>query len=112
MDNLEVIDIARGAQIISGTKSQAREILKLLVDDLPNKLAAMALEIENNNVTKLRDIVHHLRGGCAYCCVPRLQLALERFSFALSEDSQDCINDSYKIVRHEIDAVIIEYKKL
>ncbi|MFT6835812.1 MAG: two-component system sensor histidine kinase BarA [Francisellaceae bacterium] len=67
------IDLPLGIKLANGSEDMAREMLQLLMDDLPDVMNRLSTTYEGDDLDSLQSEVHKLHGGCCYCGVPILK---------------------------------------
>lgn len=72
-DDLATVDIALSLQLANFKPALARDMLKMLLENLPAELADINRAFRNNDFLHLEERVHRLYGSSCYCGVPRLK---------------------------------------
>ena len=68
--SLEVIDWKLGTKIVGGNADLARNLVEMLIDDLPLQEVKNGASDENTKIAKtLSQVVHSLHGATCYCGV-------------------------------------------
>ena len=67
------VDIGLSLKLSNQKPDLARDMLQMLVNDLPNQKQSIETHLQNENLTELETVVHKIRGGASYCGVPNLQ---------------------------------------
>lgn len=76
LEGMPVIDWEDGIRLAGHKKELARDILQLLVRDLPKELALIHNLYHDKNYTELAKTVHKLHGAVCYTGTPRLKTVL------------------------------------
>jgi len=98
-DNLPIIDWELGHRLAGNQKDLAKDMLGMLIDNLPQNISVIhQLHIEHN-YTGLKQQIHKLHGAVVYCGTPRLKSILAQLNTFL----KNCI-------QHEIDYLIEQLK--
>lgn len=106
------IDLNLGAQLIGKDKKAALEMLKMLVDGLPEDLKSIQSSFKTKDFAELAKVVHKLHGGLCYCGTPRLKDSAKKLESALKSSNKSMITKHYNGICKEITLVLNEYKKL
>jgi two-component system sensor histidine kinase BarA len=72
----------------------AKEMLTLLLTSLPDSLKSINKFVDENEMEKLEDVVHKLRGGSSYTGVPKLALASAQLDKLLFDKKYSAISES------------------
>lgn len=72
-DDLATVDIALGLQLANFKPALARDMLKMLLENLPSELADINKAFRDNDFLHLEERVHRMYGSSCYCGVPRLK---------------------------------------
>lgn len=92
MDNLQrmpIIDWEEGIRLAGHKKELARDILNMLVKDLPQEIQAMHHLHQEKNFTELVKSVHKLHGAVCYTGTPRLKTILATLETQLKTNIMD-----------------------
>lgn len=89
-----VLDPEEGLQLAAGKADLARDMLKMLLDGLPEDSRNISAAQERGDQTELREIIHKLHGASRYCGVPQLRACCQAAETKLKkgEDSQAAVN--------------------
>lgn len=79
VDKLPIIDKEMALKLAGNDQSLANDLLALLIKNLPADLAAIKQAYLNQDEKELRQQLHKLRGGVAYCGLPRMKAVLTEF---------------------------------
>ncbi|MEE8378764.1 MAG: response regulator, partial [Gammaproteobacteria bacterium] len=76
----------------------------MLIDELPKIKIQLSAHFSSKNWKVLREHIHKLLGGTAYCDVPGLRNATMSFQTSLKEESNS-LEDDFELLLSEIDAL-------
>ena len=68
-----VLDPEEGLRLAAGKADLAQDMLKMLLDGLPEDSRAISAALETGDNAALREIIHKLHGASRYCGVPQLR---------------------------------------
>jgi two-component system sensor histidine kinase BarA len=111
MSSLQVIDWEVGQALAGGNLATARELLTMLVADLPNDFARIEQSYQENNIPKLHEEVHYLYGAICYCAVPALQSATKTLDTVLKNRQLAQVESSYQDFSIEVKRLLNEFEK-
>lgn len=103
--NNVIFDWQATLKMNQGNTQFAKDILKLFLtqlDEAQNNINQAYLKSDKH---ELSAHLHKLYGGCCYCIVPRLAIAVKNLEGALKSQEVNAIADLYKIVDQEIKAL-------
>ncbi|MDX1803109.1 MAG: response regulator [Alcanivorax sp.] len=83
LDQARVLDETLANQRAGGRPELAREMLRMLLDNLLEDRPAISRAFDQNNLEQLLEQVHKLHGATRYCGTPRLEMAARRLEEAL-----------------------------
>ncbi len=83
MDELKHIDLEHGKKVV-GDEDIARNLLKMLIDNLPKYLSSIRNSRSAKSWHQLGDDVHGLKGATCYTSTPMLHESASRLNQALS----------------------------
>ena len=105
MENLKqtpIIDWEEGIRLAGHKKDLARDILNMLVRDLPQELSHMQQLHQEQNFQELIKCVHKLHGAVCYTGTPRLKSALA----ALETHLKTHIMDDSSLLLHQLNTEV------
>lgn len=112
-DQLPVIDLNLGAQILGSDVQAARNMVEELVKMLPGDLEEVKAAFKTNDRKKLKELAHYIKGGVSYCGTPRLKIAATELDQYIRESIDDAVIEvAYKNLCDEIEALLTEFQKL
>jgi FOG: HPt domain len=83
-------------------------MLTMLVDSLPEEIAALQAAYQLKDWEQLKAIAHKLKGGASYCGTLRLKSACTELETYVKSGLTDRITELYQQLLAEIDAVKTE----
>jgi two-component system sensor histidine kinase BarA len=89
LQQLPIIDWEEGTRLAGHKKELARDILNMLVRDLPNEMRTMRQLHEEKNFAELVKSVHKLHGAVCYTGTPRLKTLLAALETQLKTNIMD-----------------------
>lgn len=109
-DSHEIIDEELGTQLAGGNESLARELLTMLVSELPQHRENLVSAKENNSLEDLKRHIHKLHGGAKYCGVPSLLESASSFEKIIDLKKIDEIDLAFDKVIASLDALVECFK--
>src|SRR5690606_35774993 len=70
---LPVLDHEEGLRLAAGKADLARDILQMMIRDLPDTARSITAAWQQGDLAALREIIHKLHGATRYCGVPQLR---------------------------------------
>jgi two-component system sensor histidine kinase BarA len=104
--NKLVIDWDLGTKLAGNKPELAKEILNLLIKNLPTELEQIKQAKEKMNYHLLLKHVHKLHGAVSYCGAPRLKNALLNYENALKSGDTKTLESYYADLEYEIKQLI------
>jgi len=112
IDQIPVIDLNLGAEILGGSLASAEQMISELVNMLPGDLKKIKDAFSKKDYSTLRDLAHYVKGGASFCGTPRLKEAAGQLDQVIRVESDDEeIEAAYKQLCQEITAVMDEMKR-
>lgn len=111
-DSNKIIDLEKGAAIISSDVKAAKKAIDLLMEVLPQTQKDLHRAFECGDFDSMSESVHKFRGGVAYCGVPRLQRAVQALEIGLKSGDLQQIKELYQNLSAEIKAFVEAYRSL
>lgn len=102
----QCIDWEESLRLAGGKEALARELLSMLVNDLPEMREQISKNFEAEDFLNLNRCVHRLHGASCYCGVPRIRKSTASLEAAIKNADQAAIPSLTKKVLFEIDQVI------
>ena len=99
---LPIIDTHLSLEQAGGNEALAKDLLGMLLKELPTMHAKVQLAITQLNYTAMWDHAHKLYGSTAYCGVPALREASKRLEEAIKKAELEKINQTYLEVSQQI----------
>ncbi|GAA6166431.1 response regulator [Sessilibacter corallicola] len=100
------VDIQQCIQLSNKNVRLAKEMLTLLLTSLPDSLKTIKKSVDNNDMEKLEDVVHKLRGGSSYTGVPKLAKASTELDKLLFKKEYHRISPSLASTTEAIEELI------
>lgn len=97
--NLPIIDIAEGMELIAGDEAAAKEIIEMLASELPGDMAILTAAFEKKDFTEMYSAIHKIYGGLCYCGTPRLRKVSADLKFALADNKTENICALFNTVK-------------
>ena len=111
LTNNKVIDLKLGIKLVNGKEDLAKEMLDMLIDELPDTVDKLQRSFKSQDFKILEEVVHKLHGGSSYCGVPRLKRAAQILEAALNvKSSKKDIGECYQKLLKEINILQQEFK--
>lgn len=88
-DQRPVIDWEEGIRLAGHKKELARDILNMMVRDLPREIALIHMQYKSKNYQEMARTVHKLHGAVCYTGTPRLKTALAALETRLKTNIMD-----------------------
>jgi len=111
VSQLPIIDWQLTYQLVNGNIELSKELMAMLIDELPTTKAHMQSAFYVNDMTTLRNITHKLHGGLKYCGAPRLKAAIEQLEISLKKDTREQIQNYLEYSCNEIDVLLGSYQQ-
>ena len=108
-NTLPIIDREDGLTLAGNNQDLADDLLALLIKNLPADLATIQAAHASNNEAELKKLLHKLRGGVAYCGLPRLKSILMTTEANLKEGSQVQISALLMQLNEEVSLLLSHY---
>lgn len=89
-------------KLVNHKEDLAREMLKALMESLPQDQSAINQAFAKNDLKLMRDLVHRLHGACCYCGVPYLKRATAKLEQVISEKQIDEIQHAMVLFNKEL----------
>lgn len=101
-----VIDCKLALEQAEGNEDLAKELLQMLLDELPKLKQLLLQALEQNDKTASWDHTHKLYGSTAYTGVPGLRAAAYELEQAIKQEDAVLIQDNFEVLSEEIDRVL------
>ena len=86
IEELPIIDWDELNTQYANEQDLIKEIVDSFIDELPAEKKALLTAYAQQDINQLRDILHKLKGGIAYCPTPRLEFALKQLQAAIKKE--------------------------
>ncbi|NVN55096.1 response regulator [bacterium Scap17] len=104
--DLPVVDMALGVEMAGGREALALEMLRLLIESLPESEARIRRAWQARDNEAMIDGVHYLNGACRYCGVPRLALLVEALETRIRVSGLSRLEEDVDALFAAIDSLI------
>jgi two-component system, NarL family, sensor histidine kinase BarA len=104
--NKLIIDWDLGTKLAGNKPELAKEILNLLIKNLPAELEQIKRTKDLDNLPLLLKHVHKLLGAVSYCGAPRLKNALINYENALKNGDKKTLDAYFADLEFEINQLI------
>jgi two-component system sensor histidine kinase BarA len=104
-----IIDLTIGKQLACANEDNARMLLQMLYDMMPEHERIITTAYHQNDLKTLAFEVHKLHGGVSYCGVPRLKRRIAELEATLKRN--DPFEKAYQDAIKEIAAFKEEFPK-
>ncbi len=115
-DQRPVIDWEEGIRLAGHKKELARDILNMLLRDLPREIALIHTQYESKDYQEMARTVHKLHGAVCYTGTPRLKSALAtletRLKTNIMDDSSSLLDQLDTEVRYLLEHISEQNKQL
>ena len=101
-----VIDFTHALDQAGGSEELAKDLFKMLANELPDLNNKLGVAIQNNDHQAMWDHAHKLYGSTAYCGVPALNSAAKNLEQAIKDNDSDNILASYDAVNEAVKDII------
>jgi two-component system sensor histidine kinase BarA len=111
-EEAKYIDMELGKSLANGNVEMAKEMLALLIKDLPENKQKIRECFNENKLEELQSVVHKLHGGCCYCGVPILKDATDALECDLKAKLQkEEISEKFNTLIQVIDKTLMAYEE-
>ena len=104
--DLPIIDHALALKLAGNNTQLAKDILALLIKNLPHDFHQLKIAKEKSDWNELHLQVHKLRGAVAYCGLPQLKQALISLECALKQQDTASIPLHFDSVAQAIEQLL------
>lgn len=105
----DVIDLNQAASLLGG-REQAEELLRMFVEDMPQRMQKAQAAYDNEDFAAMEDVVHGLHGEASYIGVPFLKQACLELETALGMNTKnDQIKPYYEKFKKSAEDVLDAY---
>lgn len=112
LKEMPVIDWEQSSRLAGQNDSLAKEILGLLIKDLPSELTALHELGQVKNYHELQRRVHKLHGAVCYTGTPRLKMLLAQLETHLKNHIMDDLSFLLNQLDTEIHLLLEHYSRL
>lgn len=108
----DVLNWQESLRMANNNERLAKELLKMLVEELPAFQAEINHSYQQQNFQELLAVIHKLHGGCCYCGVTTLRKITAEFELVVKADQQSQYHDYLDRLNLAIVAVLEAFKLL
>lgn len=109
LNTLPIIDREEALKLAGNNQALADDLLALLISNLPADLAAIQAAYAVDNEAELKKQLHKLRGGVAYCGLPRLKNTLMATEARLKNGTSEEVPKLLEQISNEVLLLISHY---
>ena len=102
----QAIDWELATQLAGGKADLAKELVSMLLAELPQAMKDITAAYKAKDYPTLRDKAHKLHGATSYCGVPYLKQALQELEHAATVQDEKKVNLGYDIFLSEAKRVL------
>lgn len=102
----DTIDWELSLKLSNNKAELAKELLLMLVADLPGYEADIRIAHTQHNTAELLDHLHKLHGACCYCGVPALRTLVKDAEAEIKREKQVPSHEVMQLLYQQIDDVI------
>ena len=103
-----ILDIPLSLQQSAGNAQLARELLEMLLTELPDLREKLETAIVERDMLSTWDYAHKIYGSTAYCGVPALREVAKVLEAAVKEGNLPKIEAQFEDLTYEIDRLLEE----
>lgn len=111
LTELPIIDREAGLKLAGNNQELANDLLALLIKNLRTDIASIQTAYTNNHQDELKKQVHKLRGGVAYCGLPRLKNVLIAIETSLKNEKPQDVHDLLNQLNNETTILLSHYNQ-
>src|SRR5690606_26566458 len=101
-----LVDIDESLSLAKDKRDLARDMLKMLIDSLPQCRHDIRSYYAASDHTNLQAVVHKLHGGCCYCGVPQLRQTISTLDKLLVKKQIDGLDSLIRGVIADIENLL------
>lgn len=105
-----IIDWNKSIQLANNKLEIAKEMLTLLVKNLPEEFNEIKKSYQNKNFDEFLHLTHKLHGAVCYCGLPRLKKVLSSLESALKQNKQNEYDLLFTNLEKEVFALLKEFE--
>lgn len=106
---LPIIDREASLKLAGNNQALADDLLALLIKNLPADLATIQAAYTAHNEAELKKLLHKLRGGVAYCGLPRLKSILMSTEASIKDGKPENLGAQLKQLNDEVALLLSNY---
>ncbi len=101
-DGMSLYDHAAAVHKSGGRPELAVDLLKMLLDELPEQGQALDTAVSAGDAERVRQQVHRLHGSAVYCCTPALAHSSGQLESAARRRDWDAISEWHAVLRQDV----------
>lgn len=101
-----IIDWALSLQYAHNRAELAKELLEMLIAEMPTFKSGIEAACANKDVDILKTVLHKLHGGCCYCGVPTLKQTVYDMETFVKREGSIPKHKAMQTLYKAIDAVV------
>jgi len=106
MNKSDVIDPDLALEQAGGNEELAKELLGMLLAELPKLRDMLGTAIKEKNLQAMWDHAHKIYGSTAYCGVPGLRAAAQALEAAIKIKDFPKVASEFELTRSEIERIL------
>ena len=110
--NIPSSDWNLSMQLAVGNEKLATELFNMMIASLPTEQQLINEAVSNNNLTRLRELIHKLHGGCCYTGLPRLKYIVKQLELEIINNNQQAIINYTNILNQEIGSLVAQNQNI
>jgi HPt (histidine-containing phosphotransfer) domain-containing protein len=103
--SMMVIDRDKALERVEGDAELLRELVQLLLEDIPVRLAQIRSGLDTHDAETLRGAAHSLKGAAANLCADGVTEAARRLELAARDQDFGAASHAERILEVEIDSL-------
>ncbi len=111
LKNIPSLDWQLSLKLASGNPELATSLFSMMMISLPKEQQLINHAFQKQQLTKLREYVHKLHGGCCYTGFKRLKYISKQLEQEIISKNQNKIAEYIIFINQEIDFLISNYNK-
>ncbi len=112
LENLPVVDMQLGLKLVSFKQDLADDILNILVEKLPEDMAAIKALFAEKQYQAMHQKIHYLHGALCYCGTPRMKKIVEWLESDLKNKKQDNLAHLINLLDKEANQLIAYHARM
>ena len=105
-EEAQAYSVTEAINMTSGNTRLAREMLDMLLRELPDTRKAIDQALQQRDKAALKQQVHSLHGATQYCATPALRAAVAAFEAAIDGGREDSFQQHQQALQREIERLL------